>query len=190
MPDEKVIIEPSIIPIRLAALEIAKGKLGMQEDKGPDGKGLNTGEIVDWSCDGFTRQRGLSWCAFFACQCFRAAIRERGDVQQLAHWMKLANGGCDLLWKRLSGEGWTWPWAENGRLPEPGDMLFYIHLNKDTGERRFHGDSTPDLRHVSLITKFAPPSVHDLSGNHGNQVGPHKEPIKSKSLYGVARIPF
>ena len=104
---QSVIVEPSIIPVRLAAMEVARSKQGIKEDKGPDGKGLNTGEIVDWSCDGFTRQRGIFWCAFFYSQCHREVLRQRGDVQLLAHWMQIASGGCDLLWRRMAAEGWT-----------------------------------------------------------------------------------
>lgn len=188
--ERSVIVSPSIVPVRVAALEVARSKIGMQEDRDAEGHGLNTGEIVDWSCDGFTRQRGIFWCGFFACQCFRHVLRERGDVQLLAHWAKLASGDCDMLWRRLGGEGWTWLWGESGRLPEPGDLLFYIMLKKDTGERRHHQDGTPDMRHVALISEFLPPLVHDISGNHGDQVGPHKEPIKNIGLYGCARVPW
>jgi hypothetical protein len=114
---------------------------------------------------------------------------ERGEVQLLAQWMRLASGDCDEFWKRLSAEGWTWPWGANGRMPEPGDALFYIHLDK-YGQPRPHRDGTPDLRHVAFVEEFAPPHVHDLSGNHGDRVARHTASVRDKSLYGVARLPW
>ena len=200
MSPQSIIIDPSILPVRLAALQVAQSKIGMEEEKDPKtGRGLNTGVIYDWATEGMTTQKGHFWCAFFYCQAHRRVLLERiakATTQEerayfqdlLSRWKKIATGDCDLLWKRMTAEGWTWLWMENGRLPEPGDGLFYIHV-KD-GERVYHRDATPNLRHVAFITEFSPPDVHDLSGNHADQVGPHKTAIKDIGIHGCVRIPW
>lgn len=165
--------------LREAAVQRALERLGQCETA------HNQGPIVEWSLAGLTNRKPddtgwARWCAYFACQVFRQELLARGDEALLRHWLAIASGSCDTLWRHLWCASWTWV-RVGGPPPARGDLLFL-------------GDEA-DLTHVGLVTEYDADArmVHTVEGNsgkHANRVGLGRYSLADSRIWGFARVPW
>lgn len=183
-------------PVRLGALDVARGKIGEAETA------ENEGPVVDWAMQGITRRRAdepsargrrgwALWCAYFASQCFRRELIARGDEALLKDWMRLASGSCDSLRGHLDARGWVWtrgaplPAALSPQavpvpgLPGPGDLVFF-------------GEDPEDLAHVGLVERYdhVAGRLHTIEGNAGDRVAAIDHPADHPRILLFGRVPW
>ena len=187
--------KPTPVPVRLRALQIARSHIGEREivegyERGKDAPAIgNQGPIVRWSCERWTSperfQREyaagkMAWCAGFVSSCFLEACAP--DLA--AQWNHIGSTSCDALWTRLDRAGWTWRTTENGGMPAPGDLVFFVKLVD--AAPILHEDATPDLDHVGFVDGDA----QVLSGNHHDAVGYSSRSLCGPAVWGFARVPW
>lgn len=144
------------------ALEIARSKVGLSEE------GKNQGPIVEWAMKPWSKvkpdQTGWAeWCAAFVCTCYYHAgsliIRKYGTTN------------VKTLWTKMNKLGLAWEHYNTGRLPEPGDLLFYSGLG-----------------HVGMVESCDAEYVYTIEGNADNQVKRQMLLLTGHRIYGFARI--
>ena len=179
-------------PVRLHALEIARGLIGERETLPPglDGKPLkNQGPIVERVARPFLSPHRfdemlvagkLQWCAFFVCYCFLEALTQREDAALIRAWKHLASGECGALWERLEGEGWARPASPADPDPAPGDVAFLGHIR----------DGEMVLTHVAFVEAPGVP-IGTIEGNAGPKADRVWAGLRAPDeVAGYARIPW
>ncbi len=145
------------------ALAVAKSKLGMKEEGGP-----NQGPIVEWSMRPWTKAplgNWAKWCAGFVCTCYLEAgsplIRKYASLE------------VSKLWSKLDRAGYTWDYipTPSQKLPEPGDLFF-----------------TKGFSHVGLVESVEGNILHTVEGNHQDQVARAQRSLTSVKIHGFARL--
>lgn len=145
------------------ALEIAKSKVGMHEQGGP-----NQGEIVEWAMKPWSKVKPGSWaewCAAFVCTCYW----EAGSILV----KKYGSTNVKTLWKNMQKIGVAWEnyGTPSQKMPEPGDLVFFKGLN-----------------HVGMVESYdaSTKTVHVIEGNSNDQVKRDQRPLEH--YYGFASL--
>lgn len=152
-------------PIGLRALRVLLAREGQREDVGPNGKGLNQGDVVIWACRRWVRSEStwqelyeageMAWCAGALCSAFLEAGSE--VIKQVASLR------CDTMLSRIPPE-----WRVAAEQVQPGDVYYY---------------GLPRPHHAGIL--IAPGLT--ISGNHHDDIS--RGQLRPDAPVTFARIP-